>query len=57
MNTAIKFQNNIDDLHINCIKEYKKIFSQYKQGIFISNITDCKTRKHSLKERINGYFS
>ena len=55
MDTAIKFQNNINDLNIDCIEEYKNIFNQYKKGIFISNITDCKTRKHSLQERINGY--
>lgn len=54
MDSAIKFQNNINELNINILNEYKKLFLQYNQGIFISGLTDCKTRKFSLKERIDG---
>lgn len=54
MDHAIKFQNDISDLNIKCLEEYKRIFEEYGQGIFISNMTDCKTRKYSLKERCSG---
>lgn len=54
MNSAIKFQNNIQELQIKCLDEYQSVFNAYNEGIFISNMTDCKTRKYSLEERCNG---
>lgn len=56
MDRAIKFQNPIQELNINILDEYLKIFTLYNEGIFISTISDCKTRKYTLEERKNKAF-
>jgi hypothetical protein len=57
MDSAIKFQDNIPGLEIKCLDEYQKIINKYQNGIFISNMADCKTRKYSLEERCQGCCS
>ena len=51
MDSAIKFQNYISDLKLNLFDEYQKIFLINNKGIFISNLTDAKTRKYTLEQR------